>query len=251
MNRLQETAGIVAYMRNWPLFFKQYVTQTSKEYRIFEFRDGLKMGFRDRDDASIIKETIALDYYRVRRQGQPQGVIIDIGAHIGAFTCFAAHCFPRTPVHCFEPDDANRQWLEKNVAYNLLENVHVHGDLVTADGRKVNFYRYANTTAGSMYAQPNMKPTETLTYPARSLMNILEDYGPCSVLKLDCEGAEFDLLLHTQDKLLKQIPYFAFEYHEELTGRKKEELVRRGQSLGFRVQEMRGEPIMYWEKSKR
>ena len=238
-------------MRNWPLFFKQYVSQASEEDRIFEFRDGLKMGFRDRDDASIIKETIALDYYGVRRQGPSQGAIIDIGAHIGAFTCLAAYRFPQTTVHCFEPDDANRQWLEKNVALNQLNNVHLHADLVTPDGGEVRFFRYANTTAGSMYAQPDMEPTETLTYPARSLEHILESYGPCSILKLDCEGAEFDLLMHTSDQLLQKIPYYAFEYHEELTGRKKHELVRRGQHLGFHVREMRSEPIMYWEKRKK
>ena len=41
--------------------------------------------------------------------------------------------------------------------------------------------------------------------------------GACDFLKMDCEGAEYDMLLHLDEVSLKRIRRICLEYHEFVT----------------------------------
>jgi hypothetical protein len=53
------------------------------------------------------------------------------------------------------------------------------------------------------------------------------------LLKLDCEGAEYDILLNASGPLLSKIRQIAVEYHVGLTPHQPEELAERLERDGF------------------
>ncbi|MEA2428094.1 MAG: hypothetical protein QOF37_1722, partial [Thermoleophilaceae bacterium] len=69
-------------------------------------------------------ETAELDFFAQRPL---QGVAIDVGANIGAFTAVLARGVgPGGQVHAFEPLPTNRRRLERTLALNELGNVTIH-----------------------------------------------------------------------------------------------------------------------------
>ncbi len=63
----------------------------------------------------------------------------------------------------------------------------------------------------------------------------VHDIERCDLLKIDCEGAEFDILFHACSDTLHRINRICLEYHNGLTPFTHSDLVRLLQSNGFSV----------------
>jgi hypothetical protein len=59
--------------------------------------------------------------------------------------------------------------------------------------------------------------------------------GPCDFLKMDCEGAEYDMLLHLNDATLARIRRICLEYHEGVTPYGRGDLERFFKDKGWQV----------------
>jgi FkbM family methyltransferase len=55
------------------------------------------------------------------------------------------------------------------------------------------------------------------------------------LVKLDCEGAEFDIILESDADTIRSIKRFIMEYHDSLPGRHHSQLVSHLEQLGYRV----------------
>ncbi len=118
-------------------------------------------------------------------------VIVDVGANIGAFACFAAHTHPRAQVHAFEPSAAHADLLEANAELNHLTNIVLHRAPVTKDGREVIF-----TELGAGGASGIILHEDGRAIPMKSVsLGALDFSGTRSAfIKLDCEGAEGEII---------------------------------------------------------
>ena len=56
------------------------------------------------------------------------------------------------------------------------------------------------------------------------------------MLKLDCEGAEYNILFGAPDETLKRIRRIVMEYHDSLTSHTHRDLVKFLSEKGFHVQ---------------
>ena len=56
---------------------------------------------------------------------------------------------------------------------------------------------------------------------------------------MDCEGGEYDILLHADDASLKAISHISMEYHDDLTPYTHMDLVRFLSEKGFAVKTTR------------
>lgn len=169
-------------------------------------------------DGAILEEVWDRDVYGVRLVAEPPRTVVDIGAHIGAFTVMAAEAWPGARVVACEADPQNFRLLRKNVGGRMnVEAVPlaVVGSVVT----EVEFYATADMVGGNsgcgscVRLEPGTVKTRV---PALSVVRLWQGKGlsPCDLLKLDCEGSEIGLLRALADAgLLAQVRFIVGEWH--------------------------------------
>jgi FkbM family methyltransferase len=176
---------------------------------------GLKFNTRTgTTDYDIIKEAcggLYTKYFDVE-EGE---VWFDFGAHIGAFTCYAAS--KGAVVISFEPLPENYTILNENIVLNDLGSlVQPYNKAVAKDDGEIDFYvdtqNYGNC---SMYERPlAWNKTKVHTIPVKEVATI-SNY--CA--KVDTEGREYDIIsglnLTKCNKLVFEFHYWLYPSAEE------------------------------------
>jgi len=190
--------------RNWPYFF---LSRFQDREGTLELRNGLRFRIRPgTTDRSSVSEVFLLDSYAPVPAG---AIVVDIGANIGAFTLFAAN--EAKVVYALEPVTNNFDTLRRNVDLNSLKNVFLHRLAMSGENGETQI-----TVAGvesSIYFQ---KPGAKLErVPTITLESFLEEQhiGHVDYLKMDCEGAEWNILLKTAPSILSRIRHIELEFH--------------------------------------
>jgi FkbM family methyltransferase len=133
---------------------------------------------------------------------------IDVGAHIGVWTRNLKRLFPRAEVLCVEPHPGNFRLLRRNV-YGLRAVMPI----CTAVQYSAPFYRLHThqVNSGGHTTEP-LRADEQGNGEAETLESLIDwwGWGRCDLLKLDCEGAEVDIIQNADLTLFKQI---VGEYH--------------------------------------
>jgi FkbM family methyltransferase len=118
---------------------------------------------------------------------------VDVGAHLGLYTCIAAQS--GKPVIAIEPHPLNIKLLCRNVRLNRLESVEIFPVALTDQAGVVTLY--GGQQGGSLHKGWSgiRSNYETLT-PANTIDNILAGRfeNQRLVIKVDCEGNELSIL---------------------------------------------------------
>lgn len=166
-------------------------------------------------DEAIVRSCVDGNEYGLPDKLEPDDLVIDIGAHIGGFA-HAAWLRGSRDIWCYEPFLSNFDLLVRNLEPHLDSFVlrrramwHTDGQMMYSDGAESR----ENTGGVDFFAM-------TGSWYARSVN--LDDIigfigGDIRFLKLDCEGAEFPILL-TSNRL-SRVQEISLEYHEMGTGR--------------------------------
>lgn len=198
----------------------------------------LQLMVRGKMDIWSVKETFIDRFYT--KYGCELGknwTIIDIGAAIGEFSLYAAAGDPGARVIAYEPFPESVELFKKNLAMNGIQNVTlipraVWKTAATLD-LDISLQEPLQITSGV-----TDKPAErSIRVEAVSLAEVLHSNKLTSVdlVKLDCEGAEFDILLGSRPETVKAIKRIVMEYHDGVDGRHHAQLESHLQSLGYRV----------------
>lgn len=153
---------------------------------------GLKFKYRhDTTDWGIIKEAcggLNTRFFDVK----PNELWLDIGAHIGAFTCYAAS--KGAEVISFEPIPDNFTLLKENVTLNHFENlVQLHKKAVGIEDTLIVLFIDRNNFGNcSVYPRGLQETIMVPTIPASVLNFHNPTWDIC--LKIDTEGCEYDIL---------------------------------------------------------
>jgi FkbM family methyltransferase len=165
----------------------------------------------------------------------PGDIIVDIGAHIGAFSVYAAKRASGGRVYSYEPNEENYRILTKNITLNGLKNVSLFNKAVAGKtGTSQLFIRKTNSMH-SIYGSPTSEKIEVPTLTLNDIMseNMLHKVD---FLKIDAEGAEYDILLNTPYEILTRIDKIVLEYHDYLGhNHKRSELENHLERSGFNV----------------
>lgn len=170
----------------------------------------------------------------------PGQVIVDIGAHVGVFTLWAATACPEARVFAVEPTPATFEFLRRNIEANRLQNVELlQCACGGADGHATLYARGApsmNTLYTRDLLGSSFRPL--VQTPVVALDTLFSRFGVshCDFLKLDCEGAEYEILLCAKPETLRSIGRIALEYHVGLAGNQPRELVDFLRGHGFDVE---------------
>jgi FkbM family methyltransferase len=151
---------------------------------------------------------------------EPDGIVVDIGGHIGLFTLFASQYVKTGKIYTYEPSPFNYKKLINHIEKNSIENVITKNIAVTGDGKDVTLFLSQDTGANSIYKKcaheyfiPNTE-IDNINVKSTTLSEILKNVGgKISYLKLDCEGAEYTILESISNEEFSNIDKIILEYH--------------------------------------
>lgn len=168
-----------------------------------------------------------------RRKGKAT-VCLDVGAHIGKFTVFAARELgPQGTVFAFEPEPSNFSMLERNLRLNKLDNVRPFKTACGAENGEASLFLCDyNTGAHSMNARIG---EQQIPIQVRKLDDLLEEVGVdrVDILKMDVEHAEADVIRGAL-RTLEKSPDVTILF-EEMQDPQKAESMRLLKDLGFNI----------------
>jgi FkbM family methyltransferase len=173
----------------------------------------------------------------------PQGgVVLDVGANIGALALPLGKLRPDARIICIEGAPEVLAVLRRNAAANAGPNVHVEGCLVGASAiDAVPFYLAPTHSFGMGSVGPQFDATPILLRQ-RTLDDILDELGIEFVdrVKIDIEGAELGALAGLSRRLKgPRAPVVVFEFNDwaeaRIPGQAPGDAQRLLTSLGYRL----------------
>jgi FkbM family methyltransferase len=142
-------------------------------------------------------------------------MVIDVGAHVGLVSVYLAKRWPFLLIHAFEPHPVNHRNCAESLRLNGVTNVRLERRAVTADGRPIVLRHLPCNTGGATAVFDLPGAGAAASVASTTLADIYDETLPpghrCRLLKLDCEGMEYEIL--RQPRALERIDYLAAELH--------------------------------------
>jgi len=178
-------------------------------------------------------------YMPSRIEVKQGSTIVDVGANGGLFTIWAAINYPHAKIVALEPSPRIFDFLFRNIFINKLGNVQLlqaacggrmgEALLYSRGGEELNTL-FCQDIFGSSFRPLCRTPLVTIEHVFKRF-----DVQRCGLLKLDCEGSEYDILLNTKHETLQRIERIAMEYHTGFNEHSPGELVTFLESHSFKV----------------
>lgn len=177
----------------------------------FRMRDGSKFLIDfSHNDVGTFQEVWLMDVYQKHYQIQPNDMVVDIGASIGAFSVLAAKRGAR--VCAYEPTTRSFKLLSQNIkGYNITAY-----NLAVADKTGYAQLFFAGGDEGNSLVR-GQSSNRSLKVPTTTLDDILNKVRHCNFLKIDCEGGEIAILKSANQETWRRIDNIAMEYHRNLS----------------------------------
>ena len=180
-------------------------------------KDGLRITIRrNRMDAGILAEVFVEKSYLEGLSLRARPVIVDIGGYIGDFALYAAKELGAQKVVVCEPSPRNWTLLEKNVADNHYQDRIVAVNKAVTDGQPIRMNVDAPDRGQARVSAYGNTKEEGKLVPGVSLADLVKEHSleVIDLLKIDCEGGEYTILLGAPDDLFQRIRNIVFECHE-------------------------------------
>ena len=190
-------------------------------------------------DEAVVQDVVEEKRYLLEVKLPPDATVIDIGGNIGAFAVLAAKLAPAGQVISIEPEQGNLALLKTNVLLNnVADRVTVINGAVVGGSvlRKVQLSVSSNGGAYHSTAtllESNLRQTVD-GYPLDAIFE--NTVGRCNLLKLDCEGAEYEIF--EGFSYWSCVDAIVMEYHAQTIAYKRNRgdwLVKKFKENGFHI----------------
>jgi FkbM family methyltransferase len=200
---------------------------TSLKYSELTFNNNIyKVCINEHDPSGqgCINEIFINNEYVLNSFNNLKTSIIDIGANCGLATIILAKQNPESIIYSFEPHYPTFELLEENVKINNLTNVKLFNIAVSdSSDKKLQLINNpgcsgGNTTCSDVSVFSKYCNSEEISYSTVdciSLDDIISKYQIDSIelLKIDCEGAEYEIIYSSVNFKNKMVKNIVGEFH--------------------------------------
>jgi FkbM family methyltransferase len=203
-----------------------YFSQTSPAEKRIRFRDGRELQLSHHHlDVVVLFQVFCERVYPTDRDT----VVVDIGANIGLFSCYAAFS-GANKVYAFEPNGEAYRYMLENIRRSNLQDVIVPFNyaVTSKSDEVVTIPKAASPQNRIAYGNANADGYESVRTISLDDVVRKERIPGIHLLKMDCEGSEYDIMAGISDATFSSIDRIIVEYHEGKVGKIKEDLNQRG-----------------------
>lgn len=144
-------------------------------------------------------------------------VVLDIGANIGISSIYFSNRFPRAKIYAFEPVPENVALLSRNLAY--YRGAHISPVALGRTNGTIEMLSSDNphNFGGFSFYDRGSDPSRKIAVKMRQVNTALRELGIYQVdlIKIDTEGAEYDILTAFDENLLRSVKWIMGELHGE------------------------------------
>ena len=182
-------------------------------------RNGLRVSFDDNASGLQVLQNIFVDReYADYFPFYQDAVILDIGAHYGYFSLFAeVNSGANARVFSFEPDPKNFAILNKNVSSQDSKKIKAFPFAIGGKNRKAALH-LGHSTNSSLIEDYQLlsKEHSSTSVDVRALDEVLIELNIDKIdfLKIDCEGAEYEIIAQSSDASLMKASVISMEFHD-------------------------------------
>lgn len=192
--------------------------RSSDRWYVVALRCGPKMALRPSrnlpvPDISILHEILADDQYVLTQIIDGGDTVVDIGAHIGIFSVLAAARCGDGEVLAFEPEPSNYCLLQVNAALNPTLSIRTFNQAAFSS-RSERPLHLSRTNSGAHTLLLDSGDSALVRCITLGDVLHLTEKGHIDLLKLDCEGSEFDIIASTSMDDLRKIDRIIMEVHD-------------------------------------
>jgi FkbM family methyltransferase len=182
----------------------------------FELPNGVRVTCPNRPGARVaVYEVFAEDAYRIAELADrlpDSPVVLDIGGQVGCFSIALAARRSDASVHAFEASPTSAEWLERNVRDNVLtDRVFVHAQAVSSMAGTLRFVASGDASVLSGRTAP---AGAELDVPCVTFADaVAAAGGHADLVKIDTEGAEYEIVLGSERGDWAGVGDVVLEYH--------------------------------------
>jgi len=191
-------------------------------------------------DESVVAEIFDWREYRaveeiIKTSALP---LLDVGAHIGIFSLYAAALNPALRIYALEPEDDNFALLKNNIAANGIKNIKVFKNALAGKSGKrelilepdsINHHLSPEEGAGENAGRLKVQAFSAGEFFAGN------DILGIGLMKMDIEGGEYEVFEGMAPGDFAKVGNVILEYHN-YNGRHYKELEKLLRQQGFSVQ---------------
>lgn len=218
--RIRQDWRIALLLKNWrEILYSKLAGGTPVE--TIKFRCGLVLQSPPQVNLNFLFHEVWIDkiYSPSGYEIEKDNIVVDIGANIGVFAAYAATRADNVKILAFEPFPENVDWLRKNVAEGNLSNITIYPEAVGGVTEERTL-QMSDSWMKHMLSETTSEKSETANKNGRSLNvqcvnfnDIMERIPKCDLLKVDCEGSEYEIFYSSSPEALKKVRRIVGEFH--------------------------------------
>lgn len=251
---LKRYYNLLKNVQNWHKYFA--VKNNPDKFFLIKVRQGISFWLIE-EILPTFKEIYMENIYQIefikKHIQSSSPVMVDIGANAGyASTFFFSH-FPKARIISFEPLPTNFELLSKNQRQNTFLNWQIIPKAVGKNNGKISLFFQKSkglTPVSSIYADFDSNNQDCIEVEMVSLSQIFQDFelSKIDLLKLDCEGAEYEILYHTPQEYLNRISCIVMETHQRANENENQKSLEKFlQSISFQTKTLK-EMLWAWRE---
>lgn len=218
------------------------------EVRTRRLPNGYKVSYRNDYELEVIYDDIFAKEVYYFKSENPEPYIIDCGGHIGLAVLYFKSLYPQARILTFEPNPETFFLLRENILQNNLRDIRaINMALSRSDTTDAVLYvgqdylkAWDSTNTIEPDLWPNMDQYRSIPVKSTRLSSYINDR--VEYLKLDIEGAEYDVLDEARAKL-NLVEAINLEYHQSAgirSERTLEKVIKILSESGFRYELFQG-----------
>ncbi len=177
----------------------------------------IKLWLRDGVDDSVINEVFKFKEYRgiVEIIQNAQDDILDVGAHAGYFSLWAAAFNLKVKIFALEPVKENFLFLQENLKANKFKNIKPENTALSKESKEIKIFISEDSHNHSLL--PISEKAEKVKSENFEDFINKRKISKISLVKMDIEGGEYEIFENSIDTIAAKTENIFLEYHQTET----------------------------------